>query len=123
MAGAGVLYILFGIMAFCGIPGGHEDHHHTFAHNLTHIVLGSALLVFTFCCRAAMRKIVCFSFGAGYFAIAIIGAMMGAPSSLPLLPGVLEFHAGDYLVHFATGVVFVGLGLIRRSDSRPLPTT
>ena len=121
MSFAGALYILFGILAFFGIPGGHEDHHHTFAHNITHIVLGALLLIFTWSLHAASRQVLCFVFAFGYFLIALIGALAGKHSTLPVIPGFIEFHAGDYGVHFATGIVFLTLGLLRCSDVSRVP--
>lgn len=117
MAGAGALYILFGILAFFGVPGGHENHHHTFAHNFTHLLLGTLLLILTFNCRPSTRKAVCLGFASAYFLIAFIGAIAGKLSTLPIIPGFIEFHAGDYVVHFVTGLVFLALGLLRRSDT------
>jgi len=41
--------------------------------------------------------------------------MAGRHSTLSILPGFIEFHAGDYAVHFATSGIFLVLGLLPRS--------
>src|SRR5918992_661263 len=119
---ASVLYVVFGILAFFNIPGGHDEHHHTFAHNLTHIVLGLVLFGGTVRFRPAVRQKLCVAFTISYFIISFLGAIIGKHAMLVLIPGVIEFHAGDYTVHLATGLFFAALGLLKRSDERPLPT-
>ena len=116
---AGVLYVLFGILAFFDIPGGHGEHHHTLAHNLTHIILGGVLLVVTLRVPPAARRRRCFGFAAAYVVIGFFGLAMGRQATLALVPGIIEFHAGDYAVHLATALFFLVLGLLRRSDSAP----
>ena len=113
---AGILYVVFGLLAFFDIPGGHGEHHHTFAHNFTHIALGAMLLVITLRSRPAVRQGLCLAFATGYALIGLIGALVGHDATLPIIPGIIEFHAGDYGVHFATGLFFLALGLLKRSD-------
>ena len=113
---AGVLYVLFGVLAFFDIPGGHEEHHHSFAHNLTHIVLGLVLLFVTTKTNPHARKALCFVFAAAYCLIGLFGVFMSKAATLKVVPGVIEFHAGDYGVHFATAFLFFILGGLRRSD-------
>ena len=115
---AGILYLVFGVLAFFDFPGGHDAHHHTFAHNLTHLLLGAVLVVMTLALRPISRQWLCFLFAAGYLVIGTYGAMVGRHGSLVILPGIIEFHAGDYFVHFATALVFLALGLFKRSDTR-----
>jgi hypothetical protein len=113
---AGILYLVFGLLAFFDIPGGHEEHHHTFAHNLTHILLGLVLLFFTTKTNPRVRKALCFFFAAAYSAIGLAGAFMSKAATLKVLPGIIEFHAGDYGVHLATAFFFFVLGTLKRSD-------
>jgi hypothetical protein len=110
--------VLFGILAFFNIPGGHDKHHHTFAHNLTHIVLGLILLGVTVSSRSAARQKLCLVFAFGYFVISFLGAIIGTHSTVVIVPGLIEFHAGDYTVHLATGLFFAALSLFKRSDQR-----
>lgn len=115
---SGILYVVFGVLAFFNVPGGHGEHHHTFAHNLTHIVLGLTLLGLTFAFRPAWRQSLCFVFAGSYFVIGLCGALLGEQhATLRIIPGFIEFHSEDYLVHLGTGVFFLILGLLRRSDS------
>src|SRR5687768_2770606 len=109
---AGLLYVTFGILAFFDIPGGHDEHHHTYAHNFTHIILGLGLLVVTLRCPARVRQSLCFGFATAYVLIGLCGAFMGKSATLKLVPGVIEFHAGDYGVHLATAFFFFILGLL-----------
>ena len=118
LVAAGLLYVLFGLLAFFDIPGGHGDHHHTLAHNLTHITIGVALLVVTLRSRPTIRQGLCFAFAAAYAVIALTGMLAGKDGTLPIFPGLIEFHAGDYGVHFATGLFFLALGFLKRSDRR-----
>lgn len=115
---AGTLYVIFGVLAFFDIPGGHDEHHHTFAHNLTHIILGGVLLAATMLVPPATRRLLCFGFAAAYTMIGTFGLAIGKHSTLKLIPGFVEFHAGDYGVHLATAFFFLVLGLLRRSDQR-----
>lgn len=121
MVVAGFLYVVFGILAFFNIPGGHDEHHHTFAHNLTHIILGLVLFGVAVRSRPAVRQKLCVAFAIGYFLISFLGAIIGKHATLVLLPGFVEFHAGDYTVHLATGLFFAALSIVKRSDQRPLP--
>ena len=118
LASAGALYVVFGILAFFNIPGGHDEHHHTFAHNLTHIVLGVILLGVAAGSRPAVRQKLCLVFGFGYFVISFVGAIIGKHATLVIIPGLIEFHASDYTVHLATGLFFAALSLFKRSDER-----
>jgi hypothetical protein len=113
---AGVLYVLFGVLAFFNIPGGHDEHHHTFAHNVTHILLGILLVAAALLWPPKTRRTLCFCFAAGYTLIGMAGATLGKSATLVLLPGLVEFHAGDYGVHLATAFFFLVLGIFRRSD-------
>ena len=115
---SGTLYVVFGVLAFFNVPGGHDKHHHTFAHNLTHIVLGILLVVIAMRSRPAVRQKLCFIFAAGYFLISFVRAVVGEHTTLVIIPEVIEFHAGDYSVHFATALFFLALGVFRRSDER-----
>jgi hypothetical protein len=112
LIGAGVLYVIFGILAFFNIPGGHEEHHHTFAHNLTHIVLGVVLLSVTLNVRSRARQWLCFAFAVGYWIIGACGALIPKTATLAIVPGIIEFHAQDYGVHFASGCFFLVLALL-----------
>ena len=116
---SGTLYVLFGILAFFNIPGGHDQHHHTFAHNLTHILLGIILLAITLNSRPSIRQSLCYFFAGGYFVIGLLGVFAGPHATLPVVAGVIEFHAGDYAVHLATGLFFLVLASFQRSDARP----
>jgi hypothetical protein len=108
---AGGLYVIFGVLAFFNIPGGHEEHHHTFAHNLTHILLGVLLLGITLKVPSRARQFLCFAFAVGYWVIGACGALVPETATLPILPNVIEFHAQDYAVHLATGCFFFALAL------------
>jgi cytochrome bd-type quinol oxidase subunit 2 len=116
-----LLYVLFGILAFFNIPGGHDEHHHSFAHNLTHIILGLVLFGVTVRFPPAVRQKLCVAFAFAYFIISFLGAIIGKQATLVIIPGLVEFHAGDYTVHLATGLLFAALGLLKRSDQRPVP--
>lgn len=118
LVSAGVLYVVFGILAFFNIPGGHDEHHHSFAHNLTHIVLGLILFGVAVGSRPAARQKLCLAFAFGYFTISFLGAIIGTHATLVIVPGLIEFHAGDYAVHLATGLFFAALSLFKRSDQR-----
>ena len=121
MVVASILYVVFGILAFFNIPGGHDEHHHSFAHNLTHIVLGLVLFGGTVRSRPAVRQKLCVTFAIGYFIISFLGAIIGQHATLVIIPRLIEFHAGDYTVHIATGLLFAALSILRRSDERPVP--
>ena len=116
MVVAGVLYLIFGILAFFNIPGGHDEHHHTFAHNLTHIILGLILFCVAMFSRPTVRQKLCVAFAIGYFIISFLGAIIGRHATVVVIPGLMEFHAGDYTVHLATGLFFAALCLLKRSD-------
>src|SRR3712207_3669452 len=94
LVAAGLLYVLFGILAFFDIPGGHDEHHHTFAHNLTHIILGFVLLGTALRWPARTRQRICYVFAGAYALIGMIGATLGKSATLAILPGIVEFHAG-----------------------------
>ena len=113
---AGVLYVLFGILAFFNIPGGHDRHHHTSAHNLTHIVLGAILFGIATLSRPSTRQRLCIVFAFGYFTIAFLGAVIGKDAMLVIVPGIIEFHAGDYVVHLVTALFFAAIALLKRSS-------
>jgi peptidoglycan/LPS O-acetylase OafA/YrhL len=115
---AALLYVLFGVLAFFDIPGGHDQHHHTLAHNLTHIVLGLVLFGIAVRSRPAMRQKLCLVFALSYLALSVLGAWIGKHATLVIVPGLIEFHAGDYGVHFATGIFFAAVSLLKRSDER-----
>jgi hypothetical protein len=117
----GVLYVVFGVLAFFNIPGGHDEHHHTFAHNLTHIVLGAILLGITLQCPSRTRQLLCFTFAVGYWIVGACGALMSKTATLPIVPGVIEFHAGDYAVHLATGCLFFALALFPAAERATSP--
>jgi len=117
---ASILYVVFGILAFFNLPDGHDEHHHTFAHNLTHIVLGLVLFGVTLRCPPAVRQKLCAGFAFGYFIISFVGAIVGQHAMLVIVPGLIEFHAGDYMVHLATGLFFAALAVLKRSDERRL---
>ena len=118
MVVASILYVTFGILAFFNIPGGHDEHHHNFAHNLTHIVLGLILFVMTVRSGPVVRQMLCVTFAIGYFVISFLGAIIGKDAMLVIIPGLIEFHAGDYTVHLATGLFFAALSIVKRSDER-----
>src|SRR5687768_10956707 len=118
---ASILYVVFGILAFFNIPGGHDEHHHTFAHNLTHIILGLVLFGVAVRSRPIIRQKLCVAFAIGYFIISFVGAIVAKHAMLVVIPGLIEFHAGDYTVHLATGLFFAALSIVKRSDERPLP--
>ena len=115
---AAMLYVVFGVLAFFNIPGGHDAHHHTFAHNVTHILLGAILLTVALCSRPSARQKLCLVFAFGYFVITFFGAIVGEHAMLVIVPRLIEFHAGDYTVHLATGLFFAALSLLKRSDER-----
>jgi len=115
---SGMLYVLFGALAFFNVPGGHDEHHHTFAHNVTHIVLGILLVTIALRSRPAVRQMLCFAFAAAYFVISFIGAVVGEHTTIVMIPGAIEFHAADYGVHFATALFFFALSVFKRSDER-----
>ena len=117
---ASVLYVIFGILAFFNIPGGHDEHHHAFAHNLTHIVLGLILFGVTMRSRPVVRQKLCVTFAIGYFIISFLGAVVGRHATIVVIPGLIEFHAGDYTVHLATGLFFAALSILKRSDEHAL---
>ena len=71
--------------------------------------------------RPAIRQKLCVSFAIGYFVISFLGAVIGKHATLVVIPGLIEFHAGDYTVPLATGLFFAALGIVKRSDERPLP--
>jgi hypothetical protein len=114
---SGILYVTFGILAFFNVPGQHDEHHHTVAHNLTHIILGLLLLTLTVSFPPAWRQWLCYGFALAYFAIAACGGLVQAHSTLKVVPGVIEFHVGDYGVHLATGFYFLTLAILKRSDA------
>jgi hypothetical protein len=116
---AALLYLLFGVLAFFNIPGGHGEHHHTFAHNLTHIVLGMLLLWITFRFSPSGRQAACLILAASYVFLGAYGASLGETFTIAIIPEVVEFHAGDYAVHLATGMLFLGLGTLKRSNQPP----
>jgi hypothetical protein len=120
---SGILYVIFGILAFFNIPGGHDEHHHSFAHNLTHILVGMALLALTLRFPPARRRAMCFVFTAAYFVIGTYGVLAGKHAAFKIVPGLIEFHAGDYAVHLATGLFFFVLGSLKRSDAGPQSST
>src|SRR5215207_5475814 len=62
---ASILYVAFGILAFFDIPGGHDEHHHTFAHNLTHMVLVLVLVSVVMRSRPLIRHKLCLAFANG----------------------------------------------------------
>lgn len=113
---AGLLYVIFGILAFFNIPGAHGEHHHTYPHNLTHIILGVVLLAVTVRCPAFARRFLCYVFAIGYLIIGACGTRAAKDATFTIVPGMVEFHAGDYSVHFATGLFFLVLALLRPSD-------
>jgi hypothetical protein len=57
-------------------------------------------------------------FAFGYFVISFLGAVIGKHAMVVVVPGLIEFHAGDYGVHLATGIFFAALSLVKRSDER-----
>ena len=118
---ASALYVVFGVLAFFDIPGGHDEHHHTLAHNLTHIVLGLVLFAVAVRSQPVIRQKLCLAFAIGYFIISFLGVIIEKDATLVVIPRLIEFHAGDYSVHLATGLFFAALSILKRSDRRPLP--
>lgn len=113
----GFLFIAFGIGAFFGIPGGHGADHHTVGHNLTHIIAGVTVLYFAFIGQSGTRRSFCFIFGAIYLLIGVVG-VYSTSDSLRVIPGLIEFHLEDSWVQIATGLLFLGLGLLKKVPSR-----
>ena len=60
----------------------------------------------------------CVVFALAYGAIGLSGLLVGHDATLAIIPGLIEFHAGDYGVHFATGLLFLGLASLKRSDEK-----
>ena len=114
----GVLFIAFGISAFFGVPGAHDEGHHTVGHNLTHIVAGLLILDIALVGSAATRRGFCFVFGAIYLLIGLFGVFT-VQDSLRIVPGLIEFHLEDHWIQMATGVLFIVLGLLRKVPARP----
>jgi hypothetical protein len=112
----GVLFTAFGISAFFGVPGGHDESHHTVGHNLTHIIAGLLVLDVALVSSARGRRGFCFVFGAVYLLIGMFGVFSGR-DSLRIVPGVLEFHLEDDWIQIATGLLFVALGFLKRVPS------
>jgi hypothetical protein len=113
----GALFIAFGIGAFFGVPGGHDASHHTVGHNLTHIIAGLLVLYVALDGSSSSRRSFCFTFGAVYLAIGLFG-VFSVRDSLRVVPGVIEFHLEDDWVQIATGLLFTGLGFLKKVDSR-----
>src|SRR5687768_2065574 len=86
---SGLLYVAFGILAFFNIPGGHDQHHHTLAHNLTHILLGLLLMIVALKSRPAIRQSLCFAFAGLYFLIGFVGLVVGEHTTLVMLPRLI----------------------------------
>jgi hypothetical protein len=83
---------------------------------LTHIILGVTLLVITLRFPAPVRQVLCFAFAMVYCVVGLYGTFKGKDAMLKIVPGLVEFHAGDFTVHLATAFFFFALTLIRRSD-------
>lgn len=113
----GALFIAFGIGGFFGVPGAHDEQHHTLGHNLTHIIAGLAVLYAALIGGSATRRSFCFAFGFVYLAIGIFG-VFSVRDSLRIVPGLVEFHLEDDWVQMATGALFIALGLLRKIPSR-----
>ncbi len=110
----GALFIAFGIGAFFGVPGGHEASHHTLGHNLTHIVAGLLALYTALAGSSGTRRSFCFVFGAIYLAVGLLG-VFSVRDSLRIIPGLIEFHLEDEWIQIVTGLLFVSLGLLKKS--------
>ena len=119
----GLLFMAFGVSAFFGVPGAHESSHHTIGHNLTHIIAGLLVLDIALVGTANGRRGFCFVFGAMYLLIGMFG-IFSERDSLRIIPGLIEFHLEDNWVQIVTGLLFVGLGLLKKVPVRsrqPLP--
>ena len=112
------MFIAFGVGAFFGVPGGHDASHHTIGHNLTHIIAGIAILEVALMGSSGTRRSFCFAFGAIYLAVGLFG-VFSVRDSLRLVPGVIEFHLDDDWVQIATGLLFLGVGLLKKVPARP----
>lgn len=114
LAGVGILYVLFGLLAFVGVPGLHASHHHTTAHNITHIVLGVIIGAVAIQSQSRGRRILCVVFAIGYIALVMIGLAFPNMHNLTLLPGVLAFAMEDRVVYGATACFFGFLAAIEK---------
>lgn len=114
----GALFVAFGIGAFFGVPGGHDAQHHTAGHNLTHILIGLACISVAWIGESTARRRFCFGVG-GLYLLAGIAGVYSTQDNLRIIPGLLEFHLEDSWIHIATGLLFIGLGLLRNRIGKP----
>jgi hypothetical protein len=113
----GALFIAFGIAAFFGVPGAHDQEHHSVAHNFTHIFAGILVLYAALMGSSGTRRSFCFTFGLIYLSIGAFG-VFSVQDSLRIVPGLIEFHLEDDWIQMATGALFIALGLLKKIPSR-----
>lgn len=85
---------------------------------MTHILAGLACISVAWIGESAARRRFCFSLGALYLVAGFVG-VYSVKDNLRIIPGILEFHLEDSWIQIATGLLFVGLGLLRNRVGKP----
>lgn len=117
----GAVYILVGIVGFVPFLGGSFNLEGnnllgifgvTAVHNVVHLAVGAAFLVGS--ANDSVARITALAIGVTYTLVGIIGVL-----NLDFVNDLLAINLADNLLHFATGILALVVGLIGKGASRP----
>ena len=108
----GGLFVLMGTLVIVGRA--HVDKYH----NLMHLTWGALALGASFLGPAVAKRF-CIGSGVFYVALAILGQLMGNPSTnRGWYLGPILLHTGDHIFHLVLGSLFLGMGLLSGRELR-----
>ena len=109
----GGIFVLMGILVI--VSGVHVDKYH----NLMHLIWGSLAVGASFM-GLTISKRFCIGSGVFYLALAILGLLIGNPSTnRAWYLGPMVLNTGDHIFHLVLGSLFLGVGLVSGRRWRP----
>ena len=111
----GVVFLLVGILGFTHLLDPLHAHL-TPDHNAVHILSGAIALYFGFPGPLSGAKAFCLFFGVVYLVLGILGLVIGGRDLWHVIDDLLMFGRRDDAIHIVLGLVFLGGGLLTKSN-------
>ena len=119
----GVVLLLVGIAGF--VSPRLLGMHLTPVHNVVHLLTAAIALYLGFAGSWSAARTFCIAFGAIYLLLAVVGfiapgvvaGIIGAGHDMGGSAGTLTSSSPDHIVHLLLGVVFLGVGLMRSTQT------